>query len=72
MASRSTERDGPPIKILAYEEAGHFVFGPPVSSSSPFYPRLGAFGGTVEGNAAARDDSWPKVIGFLKDAMKAD
>ena len=69
VAARSAERDGPSVTVLAYEDAGHFVFGPPVPSDHPFYPRLDAFGGTVEGNAAARADSWPRVVGFLQDAM---
>lgn len=70
LASRSAARAGPAVTILAYKHAGHLVFGLPIPADSAFYPRLGAFGGSVEGNAAARADSWPKVIEFLKDSMK--
>ena len=66
IAERSAERSGPSITVLAYQHAGHFVFGPPVASDNPFYRRLDAFGGSVEGNATARADSWPKVVAFLK------
>jgi hypothetical protein len=54
--------------VLAYEDAGHLVFGPPIAPDHPFYPQLELYGGTVAGNAAARADSWPKVITFLKRA----
>ena len=68
LASRSQQRSGPPVTVLAYNDAGHFVFGPPIPHDHDFYPRLGAYGGTVEGNAKARADSWPKVIAFLRQA----
>lgn len=69
VAARSTANSGPPVTVLAYKDAGHFVFGPPIARDHPFYPRLDEFGGTVEGNAAARADSWPKVIAFLRQHM---
>lgn len=68
LEARSKALSGPPVTVLAYEDAGHFVFGPPIRRDHPFYPRLGAYGGSVEGNAAARADSWPKVITFLQQA----
>lgn len=66
VAARSRARSGPPVTVLAYRDAGHFVFGPPIGRDHPFYPRLGTYGGSVEGNAAARADSWPKVVAFLR------
>lgn len=69
VAARSKERSGPLVTVLAYKDAGHFVFGPPIARANRFYPRLGEYGGSVEGNAAARADSWPRVIAFLKRAM---
>lgn len=68
VAARSTAKGGPRVNVLAYKDAGHFVFGPPLARDHPFYPRLGEYGGSVEGNAAARADSWPKVVAFLKQA----
>lgn len=66
VAARSKARSGPPVTVFAYKDAGHFVFGPPIARDHPFYPRLGAYGGSVAGNAAARIDSWPKVVAFLR------
>jgi dienelactone hydrolase len=66
--ARSQARSGPKVTVLAYPDAGHFVFGPPIARQHAFYPRLGAYGGSVQGNAAARSDSWPKVVAFLKQA----
>ena len=69
VAARSKARSGPPVTVFAYKDAGHFVFGPPIARDHRFYPRLGEYGGSVEGNAAARADSWPRVITFLRRAM---
>ena len=68
VAARSTARSGPDVTVLAYKDAGHFVFGPPIPPGHPFHERLGEYGGSVTGNAAARADSWPRVIAFLKQA----
>lgn len=69
VAARSKARSGPEVTVLSYKDAGHFVFGPPVSRDHRFYSRLGEYGGSVEGNAAARADSWPRVIAFLRRTM---
>ena len=66
LVERSAERSGPSIIVMAYQDAGHFVFGPPLAPGDAFYERLDTFGGSVEGNATARADSWPKVVAFLK------
>lgn len=63
---RSAKKSGPVVSVLAYPDAGHLVFGPPLETNSPFYERLNMFGGSVEGNAKARAESWPKVVSFLK------
>ncbi|GGB71940.1 hypothetical protein GCM10010833_28930 [Blastomonas aquatica] len=55
--------------MRACKDAGHFVFGPPIAPTHPFYKRLDALGRTIEGNSRARADSRPKVVGALKDAM---
>lgn len=67
--ARSAEKSGPAVSVLAYQDAGHFVFGPPLALDNPFYERLDAFGGSVAGNARARADSWPLVVTFLKDMI---
>ncbi|WP_379553875.1 acyl-CoA thioester hydrolase/BAAT C-terminal domain-containing protein [Qipengyuania sp. DGS5-3] len=67
IAKRSAQKSGPAVSVLAYPDAGHFVFGPPMETDSPFYERLDMFGGSVEGNAKARAESWPKVVAFLKE-----
>jgi dienelactone hydrolase len=53
------------VRILAYADAGHGVFGPPFAENDPRYARLAGFGGTSAGNNNARQDGWPKVIAFL-------
>ncbi|WP_296719624.1 acyl-CoA thioester hydrolase/BAAT C-terminal domain-containing protein [Erythrobacter sp.] len=69
IAARSKARSGPAVTVLAYRDAGHFVFGPPIARDHPFYSRLGEYGGSTDGNAAARADSWPRVIAFLGRAV---
>lgn len=64
--ARAAKRGGPRVQVLAYRDAGHLLFGPPIPQTNSFYENLDMFGGTVEGNAAARIDSWPRVIAFLK------
>jgi len=58
------------VQLLAYPNAGHASFGPPVSVASPSYARLGSLGGTVEGNAAARKVGWPRLLAFLKVKLR--
>lgn len=64
--ARAAKRGGPRVQVLAYRDAGHLLFGPPIPRTSKFFNSLDMFGGTVEGNAAARIDGWPRVIAFLK------
>jgi dienelactone hydrolase len=64
--ARAAQRGGPRVQVLAYRDAGHLLFGPPIPRTSTFFQQLDMFGGTVEGNAAARIDGWPRVITFLK------
>lgn len=68
LAARASERGGPAVQVLAYADAGHLVFGPPIERDEPFYLNLNMLGGTVEGNAAARADSWPRVVEFLRES----
>ncbi len=64
-----THAGAPQVTILAYEDAGHAVYGPPVEGENP--QGLDFLGGSNEGNAKARADGWPKVVAFLKDALRA-
>jgi hypothetical protein len=66
LAARAAKHGGPPVQVLAYPEAGHLVFGPPIPREEAFYERLSMLGGSVEGNAAARADSWPRIVAFLR------
>jgi dienelactone hydrolase len=66
MAEQLRARSPRTVAVLAYPNAGHAVFGPPVAPDARGYATLAALGGTVEGNAAARVDGWPKVIAFLQ------
>jgi dienelactone hydrolase len=68
------------VEHLIYEGAGH-VIGPlvpgmPFTMTHAVHPIVGldfAFGGTIEANAAASADSWPRVIQFLEKAgLKTD
>ena len=54
LVERSAERSGPSISVLAYQDAGHFIFGSALTPGAAFYDRLDMFGGSVKGNATAR------------------
>jgi dienelactone hydrolase len=54
---------------LAYDNAGHAAFGPPLAADSPNMSRLASLGGTAAGNQAARADNWPKTLAFLDQAF---
>ena len=69
VATRSDERDGTDVTVLRYADAGHFAGGPPLAADDPFRDELAELGGTVEGNAAAREDSWPRVLSFLEEQL---
>lgn len=69
VAARAAKLGGPKVELLAYRDAGHAVFGTPVSKDDPKRENLGRSGGSPEGNAFARDDGWPKVIAFLRRSM---
>ena len=62
-----------PVQVLAYPDAGHFAFGPPLPADAAAListRSLTILGGTAAGNAAARQDSWPRAIDFLDAALK--
>ena len=65
MAELVKRQMGSKAVVLAYDAAGHAVFGPPVQIGTAGYRSLGSLGGTSEGNDRARIDAWPKVLAFL-------
>lgn len=55
--------------LLRYPQAGHGVFGPalpPGSGSARYWSMMG---GTETANMAARRDSWPKTVEFLRQHL---
>ena len=59
-----------PVMFLAYGDAGHAVFGPPVPADSPHFSDLGSLGGTPQGNETAREDNWLRAMDFMDEALK--
>lgn len=59
-----------PVTLLAYRDAGHAAFGPPIDPAALGAATIGALGGTVAGNLAARADGWPKVLAALDAALQ--
>lgn len=54
------------VELLTFKNAGHLAFGAPLPEDDPAYPDLGRLGGTVEANAAALEDAFPKIVAFLE------
>jgi dienelactone hydrolase len=78
MAARRAARHGFAHRIehLHYPGAGHLSAGVPgmPAPTQVRHPLTRGFydlGGTPAGNAAARADSWPRVLAFLADALGA-
>ena len=63
---RAARMGGPAVTVLAYPDAGHAVMGLPRNGSTK---GLGGMGGSDDGNNAARRDSWPRIMAFLKNAL---
>jgi hypothetical protein len=60
------KQTAPRATVLAYDHAGHALFGPPLAAGNPALPSLASLGGTPQGNNAARADGWPRVLAFLQ------
>jgi hypothetical protein len=58
-----------PREHLRYEEAGHLIAPPGYEPASSWTSRF-ELGGSREADEFANADSWPRVIGFLKEAFK--
>lgn len=61
---------GRPPTLLRYAEAGHGVMGAPGLATDRDIRAFAKLGGTAKANAAARADSWPKIIAFLKNTLE--
>lgn len=61
----------PAPQLLAYPNAGHGVMGAPAGPGDRAIRKWTVLGGDAEGNAAARKDSWPRIVAFLRDALTA-
>lgn len=57
--------------VLRYKDAGHAVMGVPFADTATA-KKWSKLGGTAEGNSAARIDSWPKIVAFLKAELAPD
>ena len=68
--SRAKDRQGPDVKVLAFETAGHAGFGLPFETDHPNFDRLASIGGTVEGNNQARREGWAAILDHLNTALK--
>ena len=59
-----------PHEHLRYEGAGHMIAPPGYEQNSAWTNRF-ELGGSREADGFANADSWPKVLGFLKEAFGA-
>ncbi len=63
-------------KHLSYDDAGHAIGRPYTSAMDlndtrhPLTGRIMQFGGTPEGTAHAREDSWRQMLGFLDENLR--
>lgn len=57
------------VTILAYKDAGHYVYGAPVARTDPAYATRDRLGGTVEATNAGLADSWAQTKAFLATAL---
>jgi len=68
IVARSLKAGSPQPIVLRYKDAGHGVMGAPYTDVK-VSKRWSSMGGTVAGNEAARADSWPKVVAFLRSVL---
>lgn len=56
--------------LLTYPLAGHGVMGAPLLANDPIIKGFSQLGGTPRDNAAARADSWPRIVAFFDAALR--
>lgn len=69
IAARAKAKGAPAPVILRYKDAGHGAMGVPFADPADAKRWVGFGGGSEAGNIAARADSWPKILAFLKAAL---
>ncbi len=67
--ARAAQDRASEAELLAYDDAGHWAFGPLEGLHESDRAYLGQMGGTAEGDMAARRDQWPKILAFLDRAL---
>ncbi|MEO1046156.1 MAG: acyl-CoA thioester hydrolase/BAAT C-terminal domain-containing protein [Pseudomonadota bacterium] len=72
MDARAEDNNGPEVEVLAYEDAGHFLYGRPREEDDENYEDMAAMGGSAAGNNAARKDNWPRIVSFFRDQLQED
>lgn len=65
IVARAAQKGARAPIVLRYKDAGHGVMGAPLSDTADA-KKWSKLGGTVEGNIAARADSWAKIVAFLE------
>ena len=60
------KREGAAIELLAYDDAGHWAFGPASDLDESDTRMLASMGGDANGDFAARRDQWPRILRFLE------
>lgn len=68
IVERAKAKGAPQPVVLRYKDAGHGVMGAPPSGAEED-KWVAKLGGTAEGNWAARADSWPKIVAFLREKL---
>ncbi|MEI4506927.1 acyl-CoA thioester hydrolase/BAAT C-terminal domain-containing protein [Sphingopyxis sp. CCNWLW253] len=71
IVARAKTKDAPAPAVLRYKDAGHGVMGAPFADPVDA-KKWSKLGGTAKGNAAARMDSWPKIVAFLKAELEPE
>ncbi|WBY18013.1 acyl-CoA thioester hydrolase/BAAT C-terminal domain-containing protein (plasmid) [Erythrobacteraceae bacterium WH01K] len=69
LARRSTSNSGPATEVLAYDNAGHWAFGPAENISEGDAKFLGRMGADEKGDIAARKDQWSRILRFLSSTV---
>ena len=59
------------VELLEYADAGHAVFGARWTPDTPNMADWPKLGGTVEGNRAARQESWQRALDFVDNVLMA-